>query len=102
VVRETVPRAFDGLFGDGIVFWNGTGSVRLSLVDANARAGIANFSSAVALEGNTLTCNPIPLNLDETEGPAAFDDRGGNSCSCGGEAALCSILQAKLEPPEPL
>jgi hypothetical protein len=114
VLRDTVPSPTWG-HGDGLVIISlsaSRASARLSdsLVQANARAGIASFGSAVTLTHAAFDCNPIHLNGEREydlpgEEPLSqaydFDDQGRNECGCGQQTEACTVLSAGLEPPAP-
>jgi Protein of unknown function (DUF1565) len=115
VVRDTKPRAADGLFGDGIALiaepFPGTipetsppitsdAIVVACRSEDNARAGLVNFGSDVHLAESTLACNPIDLagemHFDRAH---SFDDMGGNRCGCPDPAEACKASSAELTPP---
>jgi hypothetical protein len=103
------PRPSDGAFGDGLVAAAtnlGPMSVsldRVTVTDA-ARAGIAAFAAEIGLTDSTLECNPIDINGEHSDvGDFVVEDRGGNTCGCGGEASPdCKVLSTGLSPPDPL
>jgi hypothetical protein len=105
LVRDTQPRASDGLFGDGIsiVTDRGPASVGItaSRIEASARAGLSSFGGAVTLGSSTLECDAIALDGETFGGSSAsFVDQGGNVCGCSGTPAVCQILSSGLAPPE--
>jgi hypothetical protein len=111
LVRDTVPNADEGLFGDGVAVSHYdatpgvTGSLELtaSRVENAARAGIANFGCTVELSSTQVRCNAIDLNGEASmQGGAApflFIDGGGNGCGCGAEPEPCAAVSAGLAPP---
>jgi len=107
VVRDTMVRASDGLYGDGVVILadNPTTSALLSscLIESNARVGLGVFGTHASLAASTLECNGIDLNQESFGGTAgAFDDQGGNRCGCGSEQTVCKAVSTGLEPPSPV
>ncbi len=114
VVRATQPDQSLG-FGDGVALASSptcpaTGQLRASLIQDNARAGIASFGSAVAIEQVTLECNAIQLNGETDYAlpgfpvslPFSFDNLGGNLCSCNEQTSSCVVLSSGLAPPDAL
>ncbi|WP_437521414.1 right-handed parallel beta-helix repeat-containing protein [Sorangium sp. So ce726] len=108
VVRDTQAGG-DGTRGDGIAVQfdtqPATATITSTAVEANARAGISNFSAAVVLVSSTVQCNRIDLNGEDlVEGqPFSFDGSTENRCGCGGEAdPTCAVLSRNLSPPEPI
>ena len=107
VVRETLTRGSDGLFGDGIAFI-GVGETAGAVIEStasenNARAGLSNFGGHATLLDVALRCNAIDLvgepGLDQQ--PFDFDDAGGNICGCS-QTGPCTAITAGLAPPEPI
>jgi hypothetical protein len=93
----------DNTFGDGIDIFGGDpqsfATVRSSAVSNAARAGIANFASAVTVGSNTLRCNGVDLNgEDGMLHDYAFIDEGGNVCGCPDQAP-CKVFSSMLTPP---
>jgi hypothetical protein len=105
-VRDTLPRAADGTFGDGIVVYaiaTASATITATRVEGSARAGIANFGGAVTLGTTKLECNSIHLDGESMAGVAfTFDDAGGSACGCSGSSVVCQILSSGLAPPEPI
>ncbi len=104
VVRSTLPRAFDGLYGDGLVVIadSAPASAALSscLVESSARAGLAVFGAPAGLAASAIRCNAIDLNNESYQGaPGIFEDLGYNSCGCGSEEPVCQAVSAGLEAP---
>ncbi len=112
LVRNTLPRDYDGGFGDGIALttlWfgsNNTFPARLDLtgvqIETSARAGVGNFSGHVSLANSKVACNAIDLACELLEENLAwqFEDLGGNDCSCGDETTPCKVLTNGIAPPE--
>jgi hypothetical protein len=101
VVRNTAPNAV-GLFGDGIVLARigapTTGVVIGSLIEDNARAGLANFGGDVSLDSTRVVCNQIDLTGETFEGvDSAYADQGNNLCGCSADP--CKVLSINLDPP---
>jgi hypothetical protein len=87
-----------------VVTWlaDGSATVSRSLIEGNARAGLAGFSAVVVLQDTTLSCNPIDLAGETVAGASLrFDDLGGNRCGCG-QSDGCQLLSSMLAPPVPL
>ncbi len=84
-------------------------SVHGSLLADNARAGAAVFGGQFDIEGSTLTCNAIDLNVESSfdlgAGPVErrldLTDGGGNVCGCGAVSAECRAKSHQLEPAPP-
>jgi len=110
VIRDI--RANGDRFGDGIALkaledgTGATGRIVDTFIGETARAGVANFVSAVSLERSRFECNLINLNGEEkilsspVTGPFSFDDRGENRCGCGDERQTCTVLSSGLSPPD--
>ena len=94
-------------FGDGVVGMSLFQPAELTLtggvIEGSARAGIANFGSNVRLASTRLGCNSIAINGELIDGmDFVFDDRGENTCECGGESAPCQVVSSMLAPPDPI
>jgi hypothetical protein len=105
-VRDTLPSAANGAFGDGIgvlaIEGPATASIGSSSVERSARAGISSFGAAVSVGSTTLTCNAIDLDGEATSfATYVFDDLGQNVCSCE-EVRPCKVLSTNITPPEPV
>jgi hypothetical protein len=105
LVRDTLPRQSDGLFGDGVVVASVVSSASAHVsncrVQGSARAGLAAWGSPITLGQSIFECNHIDLNGETYEGTASsFEDLGGNACGCMGETFTCAVQSAGLEPPE--
>lgn len=102
LVEGIAPNAA-GLFGDGIAAFDRVGPPDLTLIDSivrdNARAGVAGFSGAIALEHSEVSCNLLDL-VDG--GGVQFEDRGDNSCGCPAGASVCKLQSDSIEPPTPV
>jgi hypothetical protein len=114
VVRRTRSRA-DGRYGDGLAVISPfvdleqpalgllptTASLRGSILEDNARAGVLNFSGSLSVAGSTVRCNAIDLD-GEVHGEVAFDftDGGGNDCGCGDAEPTCHVQSSALEVPD--
>jgi hypothetical protein len=107
VVRDT-QQLSDGAFGDGIAVISlgapTTAAITSTKIEANARAGISNFSSAVILVSSTVECNKFDLDGEEVgnDQPFTFDGSKGNLCGCETLDRTCPVLSANLRPPEPI
>lgn len=106
-VSTTAPQDSDGFGGDALVVQalgaSSTASIEGSLLESSHRAGIASFGAKVLLGSSQLECNAFHLNGEVWDGqPFDFDDLGGNVCGCDGEAVVCMLMSADLEPPAPL
>jgi hypothetical protein len=109
VVRDTLPSALDGLYGDAVatvILDNGPPSatrVARSRIERSARAGIAAFGAHAELGSTILDCNGIDLNGEPYHGvDFTFSDLGGNSCGCADTKVTCAVRSAGLAPPKPL
>jgi hypothetical protein len=107
LVRDTLARPADDLFGDGIavVSFDGPTEARLSgcLIDGNARAGLSNFGAHVGLARTMIRCNSFELSAETYNNqPYAIDDLCDNSCGCPEAADVCKAVSVGLAPPEPL
>jgi len=112
-VAETGP-SLDNRFGDGILVVTGEGvpeaprpnaTITGSVIEASARAGLANFGADIVFEKTTWSCNAIHLNgesdfFSSEHHTFSFDDRGGNSCGCGDSTGGCSVVSSQLDPPQ--
>jgi hypothetical protein len=105
VVRATAVQT-DGLFGDGIAVLTREGasaSVEATnvAIHDSARAGLASFGGAVALERSHVVCAGFSLfGEDRAEFTFAFDDRGDNLCGCPQPNEACKLATTALEPPQ--
>ncbi|RLB48961.1 MAG: hypothetical protein DRI90_24950 [Deltaproteobacteria bacterium] len=107
VVRTTLPRAHDGLFGDGLVIVADLtpASALLSscLIESNARVGVAVFGAHASLAATAFECHEINLNNESYHGGAGtFDDLDYNHCGCGSESTVCKTVSDGLDPPVPV
>jgi len=107
VVRDTMPRVSDALFGDGIAVFSvlapASGVVSGSVSEANARAGLSSFGADVSVGGLRLMCNAIDLAGEpHAETPFSFNDLGDNLCGCEQDSSPCKAISAGLAPPEPI
>lgn len=110
IVRGTLPRISDGLYGDGVAIESDvesqpmvttTGRVVSSRIEHNARAGIASFGANVGLGASALSCNAFDLNADAYLGLAStFENLGGNACGCPTPSLDCVVQSANLAPPD--
>lgn len=104
-IMITDLRAFQGIFGDGLVGTLYGGPSELTMRDSYVarceRAGLAVFGSNATLEGVTFDCNTIHLNGQDFAG-ASYQvvDGGRNRCGCGDEVA-CQVLATEIQPPFP-
>jgi len=107
VVRNTVPQASNGLFGDGIVIfadsYPASALISSCLIEASARVGVTVFGGHASLATTTLECNSIDLNHESFAGAAGLlDDLGDNRCGCGSASTVCKAVSAGLGPPPPV
>jgi hypothetical protein len=112
LVRNTLPLASDGSFGDGVVVVSlvlASGPAEASAVVTNtriensARAGLASFGSHVTIGGSAMSCNAFDLDGEELDGfQFSFEDLGGNDCGCPEPFETCVAQSSSLLPPEPL
>jgi hypothetical protein len=103
VVSGTVANA-DGLFGDGLLAGGKEIAANITLLGVvlsdNARAGIANFGSEVALGGSVLSCHAFDLNGELFEGRSfTFADLGGSLCGCPEPSAPCGVSSSGILAP---
>ncbi len=78
-------------------------------VTHNARAGVSNFGSTVALVGDVITCNGIDVDGEpdpDTNAPFSFDGTTGSQCSktpmdCAALGA-CHALSKGISAPSAL
>jgi hypothetical protein len=98
-VRDTVPNTA-GSFGDGIVTQWVDVTVSDCRIEGSARAGTSCFASAMHVASTTFACNTIDIASESVLGePCAFENLGGNVCTCDGSTKDCKLLSASLEPP---
>lgn len=111
---QTAGSAFNGILGDGLAAVSSLAlpvsvTVTASLLQDNARAGMASFGASVSLSDTALECNVLQLNGERDYGllgeplsiPFMFDDLGGNRCGCGDLEEPCTVLSSGLVPPAP-
>jgi nitrous oxidase accessory protein NosD len=109
VLLDTLSRASDSTFGDGLLVADG-GWVHVvdSSIASSDRGGLSVFGSTAILSSTTFDCNAIDINLEPfinsqavvTEG--SLEDGGGNVCGCAGSTVECKALSTGLTPPQPL
>lgn len=107
LVRNTLPRTADGLFGDGMAVFAidapASAVVSGTLIEESARAGLSNFGAMVSLGATHLRCAPFELAGEPWKGiDFVFEDRGDNLCGCPAADHACHAVSANLAPPEPL
>ncbi|KYF93029.1 hypothetical protein BE20_10395 [Sorangium cellulosum] len=107
VVRDTRSLR-DGSFGDGIAVISrradSAAAVTSSNVEANGRAGISSFGSAVAVVSSVVRCNKLDLNGNSEESGRKFTFGGSerNACGCETPVSPCPVESANVSPPEPI
>ena len=105
MVRGTMANGL-GLYGDGIVVDDGPTSqvtITATVVDSNARAGLASWGAPVRFAGTVLSCNAFDLQGEVYNGnPFSFPDSHDNVCGCPAVADVCNALSTGLAPPSPL
>jgi hypothetical protein len=105
-VRNTVARAADGFYGDGVAVFGADAATLVTLsnvrIDESARAGFANFSATTSLGGTRIGCASFALAGERHQGQDySFEDRGDNLCGCPTASDVCKVVSAGLQPPEP-
>lgn len=111
-VRNTLPRASDGAYGDGVVVVSlilesgpavaGSAEITSTRIEQSARAGLASFGAHVAVGRSALACNAFALDGEELDGFAySFEDLGDNGCGCPEPTEVCVAQSSNLAPPEP-
>jgi hypothetical protein len=94
-----------GLAGDAVVLFAGDSetaklTLRGSHIVESARAGVASFAGAAAIEASAFECNLFDLNGEPHEGKSyTFTDVGGSVCGCEGERVQCAAQSSSLAPP---
>lgn len=110
-IRSSIVRGTkaidDGSSGDGVTVLSETALASASIIDSsidsNARAGIANFGAAVAIESSAVTCNGFDIEGEEHFGYAfTFAKNESNTCGCEDSAEVCHAVSAGISPPAPL
>jgi hypothetical protein len=106
-VVNTLPRVFDGAFGDGITIARTVSDtnafISASRSEQSARAGLSIFSAETTLGGTLIQCNAIQLAAEDILGIAPqFTDGGFNQCTCNEIDDECKALSVGLAPPTPL
>lgn len=108
IVQDT-KTIFDSLYGDGIVLRYGSDvDFTRVVVQRNARAGIANFSSIAKVLSSTIACNAFDVGGENSEElPFSYDGSSQWRCSALGAAdcgtlAECNVRSAGLIPPPTL
>ncbi|HZO14568.1 MAG TPA: right-handed parallel beta-helix repeat-containing protein [Polyangiaceae bacterium] len=107
LIRHTQVDGLAG-FGDGVAAITfidpaspATLTISNSRIEANVRAGVANFGAVVSLEKVDVACNPIALAAEPRLGVTpTFHDLGGTICGCGEDDGTCKAVSAGLAPPE--
>jgi hypothetical protein len=104
VVEDTRPTEAGNVFGDGIQVVSeenpASADIRHSLIDGNARAGLALFGASAATTGSHYGCNAFDLSGDPYgDRPFAFENRGQNRCACGDDTVECRVLTVGLQAP---
>jgi len=112
LVLDTKPLGAE--FGDGLlvssIVWelqNGGSqnneaivTLRDSVIEASARAGLSAFASELNVGSSWFECNPVSINGEMFQSFGfAFTDLGGNQCRCGDESEQCRVLSSNLAPP---
>jgi hypothetical protein len=108
LVTGTLPRASDGVFGDGAVVVAEDPSFPASAViigsrfERNTRAGVAVFGAAVSLQSSLMSCQPLDLAAEIINDIApSLTDGGENVCGCE-QAAACKAVSSGILPPQML
>lgn len=115
VIARTSLAKSDGNFGDGVAVLGGAPagawtasslSISGSLIDGNARAGMAVFGASLRVSNTLARCNAFDLDIEplasaDGSHPPEIDDGGGNACGCektkackGSSAGLAAIDDA--------
>ena len=122
LINFTQPRLSDGKFGDGIVAECSENVIICQdnqnfaldylppAIANNARAGVSNFSSHIALTNVIAICNLFDYageNLDASVCSAinkgTYTDQGGNMClDCNNQTTVCQVTSPGIEPPDPI
>jgi hypothetical protein len=108
-VRDTLPAAADGRYGDGVAVasawasWTepATASLTNTAIEQSARAGLGNYGAAVALGGTATACAAFDLDGETYfEHAFSFAVVGENRCGCPAALGECVAASAGLSPPE--
>lgn len=105
VVRTTMGRLVDGLYGDGVLVASQVAPAALrienSRVADSARAGVVAFGAPVELSDTHIRCASVSL-AGEVYDAQSFElrDGGGNLCGCPEADEACKLISAELEPPD--
>jgi hypothetical protein len=106
VIQDTASRAFDGLFGDGVMVSGlvipASVSITTSQVTNSARAGLANFAAYAGIGDSTFQCSAFDFNGQSSNQPFVLENLGGVSCGCPTPDRDCKLVSAQLEPPTTL
>jgi hypothetical protein len=104
-VRSTVPRDYDGFFGDGVAVLSdgapASAVLETMLIEQSARAGVSSFGGVASLERVTIRCASFDIAGEPYNGATfGFEDIGRNQCGCPDAQASCLAVSAGLAPPE--
>lgn len=107
VIRDSLPRASDGLFGDGIAVFAGLATATVGLdnvhLQNSARAGLSTFGGTLALRSSIIQCSVFDIAAENTaERVAAVQDQGDNRCGCPEAQGQCQLVSGNIEPPDPV
>ena len=103
IVRNTSANG-EGQFGDGIVVWAhhdpAQATITGSVLDSNARAGLASWGAPTRFTSTVLSCNGFDLQGEVyNDIPFSFPDSQNNFCGCPAVADICNALSTGLAPP---
>jgi hypothetical protein len=107
VVRRTLARPLDGLFGDGVAVYSEFAPSSASLtsvsIEQSARAGLSNFGGAASVGATRIQCAAFGVAGEALAGQDfSFDDRGDTLCGCPDATEACHAVSSGLLPPEQL
>jgi hypothetical protein len=107
IVRDVLPNANDGRYGDGILVAASDERAGAELlgtrVESVARAGVVSFGAPIGIGFSSVSCTSFDLAGQGYLGlPFSFDKLGDNACGCPEAGELCQVQSPGLDPPENL
>ena len=108
IVRDTEPNDAKA-FGDGISVRLGNAWIKDTEITHNARAGVANFGSHIAITRGAYLCNAFNIEGEVVDATKySFEGTSGWRCGrakpeeCAMVDAQCTVVTDGIEPPAPL
>lgn len=90
-----------GGWGAGILALGSTVNAAGNLLLENELSGAVAFGGLVYIGDNQIQCSPLDLVYEKDQDAlGAFQNLGGNECSCAGVAHPCTAVSSGFYPPE--